>query len=647
MRTAVQSAKAAAAPGPASGPAETPHEAYFLRVIESQPVCLTRIDSDGTFLAVNDAAMSLLGAERLDQILDTSLLNLVAPHDRDQCRAFLGRITAGDRGSTEVELTGMAGLQHTLQIHAVAIPGSPDAQPAAFCTFRDITEHRRLERALLDAAAREEEQASALAGERERLNAALVESRDAATRASATAAEQARIAALEAALADAESRHRELEEQHSARQSQLIADFETAQQQFEAALAEQLSKLSHAEAALAEAEARERALGERVSAGEQHSTAALAQASAEHEIQAAALRASIKTLEASLAEATEREAALAAARQAEEAKWKAETDALKQAFEELQQVAKGVEQDRDEVIARYDTDRVEWERRAADAAQAAQAEAAATLEAATAQAAAELQSARAEAEAAISALREEIQSLEAIQAGLVQERDALQRTVAEGEAARDAIAAKLASAGAERIGLEAEVRALERNARGLARRLRRDAPSTVSAALVSRVVRTLEPALGTLLSPDIALSVLVGSDLAHVDLSADQLEQLLLTLVVHRRTMLQGSGQMSLEVADVELDDECGREHGASPGSYVLIALHVAGAGVESRMPSEIFGVPGTLDNWRAAGPGLASVLQLAHAAGGHAWVTKEGPETVAFEVYLPRVEPDPDEVKA
>jgi PAS domain S-box-containing protein len=719
MRTAVQSAKAAAAPAPAPGPAESPLEAYFLRVIESQPVCLTRIASDGTFLAVNDAAMSLLGVERLDQILDTSLLNLVAPHDRDQCRAFLGRITGGDRGSTEVELTGLAGLQHTLQIHAVAIAGSPDSAPAAFCTFRDITEHRRLERALLDAAAREEQQSSALAGERERLNAALVESRDAATRASVTAAEQARIAPRAAALADAESRHRELEEQHSARQSQLIADFETAQQQFEAALAEQLSKLSEAEAARAGAEARERALSERVSAGEQQSTTALAQATAEHGIQAAALRDSIKTLEASLAEATAREGALAAARQAEEAKWKAETDALKQAFEELQQVAKGVEQDRDEVIARYDTDRVDWERRAADAAHAAQAqvaaevqaakdEAAATLqavqaqaaalEAARAQADAELQSARAEAEAAIGALREEIQSLEAIQAGLVQERDALQRAVADGEVARGAIAAKLASAGAERIALEAEVRALERNARGgrfalalaadleatlaagtdsgrrvlgtladadpvrgsaeqwlastleaagLVRRLRRDTPSSLSAALVSRVVRTLEPALGALLSPDIALSVLVGSDLAHVDLSADQLEQLLLTLVVHRRTMLQGSGQMSLEVADVELDDECGREHGASPGPYVLIALHVAGGGVETRMPAEIFGVPGTLDTWRAAGPGLASVLQLAHAAGGHAWVTKEGPEAVAFEVYLPRVEPDPDEVKA
>jgi hypothetical protein len=469
--------------------------------------------------------------------------------------------------------------------------------------------------------------------------------------------------------------------------------------------------VSEAESALAAAEARERELTARLSAGEQ-SSAALAQASAEHGIQVGVLQQSIKTLEASLAEAAAREQALAAAKQAEDAKWKAETEALRQAFAEVEQALKGVEQDRDEVIARYDTDRASWEQRAAsatEAAETAQAQAAAALEAARAEAAAalqaaqalaatELESARAEAETAIGALRQEIESLESMQTGLVNERDTLQQAVADGEVARSALASKLASAGAERTALEAEIRTLERNARGgrlalalaadleatlasgadrgrhvlgalaatdsvrefaeswlaatleaasLVRRVRHGALQTLPAARVGRVVRALEPSLGALLSPDIALSVLVGSEDAHVDLSADQLEQLLLTLVVHRRTMLAGGGQMSLEVADVDLDEECGRDHGASPGAYVLLALHVSGAAVDAGLPPAIFGTPGSVDVWRAAGPGLAGVLQLAHSAGGHAWVTKEGPQAVAFEVYLPRVEPDPDEVTA
>ena len=77
---------------------ESPREAYLRRVIERQPVSLTRIAADGTFLAVNDAALSMLGAAELEDVLETSVLALVAPEHRDQCRAFLARIIAGDRG---------------------------------------------------------------------------------------------------------------------------------------------------------------------------------------------------------------------------------------------------------------------------------------------------------------------------------------------------------------------------------------------------------------------------------------------------------------------------------------------------------------------------------------------------------------------
>src|SRR5918994_4251558 len=88
---------------------ESPREAYLRRVIERQPVCLTRIAADGTFLAVNDAALSMLGAAELGAVLDTSVLSLVAPEHREQCRAFLARIIAGERGSIEVDLTGLGG----------------------------------------------------------------------------------------------------------------------------------------------------------------------------------------------------------------------------------------------------------------------------------------------------------------------------------------------------------------------------------------------------------------------------------------------------------------------------------------------------------------------------------------------------------
>jgi PAS domain S-box-containing protein len=738
MRTAVQHAQPAT---------ETPLEIYYRRIIESQPVCLSRITSDGSFLAINDAALSLLGAEKHEQLLETSLLSMVSTDDKDQCRAFLSRITSGDRGSIEVDLTGLGGLRHTLQIHAVAIPGAIDAVPASFCTFRDITEHRRLERALMESAAREEEQVSALAAERERLNAALLETRNANV-ASATEAERARIAALEAALADVEKQHRDAGEQHASRQAQIITDFETAQQRFEGALTEQLQRIAEAEAAVHQAEARERELHERNVGNERAWKEQIAASAAEHERQSAALRESIAELEHSLAEATARERALVEARAAEEARWHstltdstakrdaelaalretlaaletstrkteqardAELTGLKDTVAALEQLIRDAEVARDEAIGRYDTDRAGWELRVVEAHQAgderiaeleqvlrdaqhARDEAVSRYAADHAAWEQRLGAAHHAAEERLGSLQQELDTLETMQAGYLADKASLEQAVALADEARMQLSEQLAGLSVDRKALQAENRSLARHARSgrlalalasdleialatgvdrgrrlfeslpstdparpviaewlastvqasaISRRIRREAQVTESAQ-AGQVVRSLEASLGAMLSPDVALSVLVGSHDANVDLTPEQVESLVITLTANRRTMMPGGGHASLEVADVDLDDTCGLERGASPGAYVLIALHVAGPGVQTGLPDELFAGPASADTWRMAGPGMAGVLQLAQSAGGHVWATREGADAVAFEVYLPRVERGPDEV--
>ena len=52
-------------------------EPHLRAVLERQPVVLTRVDKDGTFLAINEAGLSMLGAQSLEQILGTSLMNMV------------------------------------------------------------------------------------------------------------------------------------------------------------------------------------------------------------------------------------------------------------------------------------------------------------------------------------------------------------------------------------------------------------------------------------------------------------------------------------------------------------------------------------------------------------------------------------------
>ena len=144
-------------------------EPHLRAVLERQPVVLTRVSKDGTFLAINEAGLSMLGAQSLEQILGTSLMNMVQTEERKACQAFLDRAMGGQRGSFEVDLVGLTGSRHTFELHANAHPGAPDAIASVLISFRDVTESRRLEQSLVESATRQAEQEAAHDAERKRL----------------------------------------------------------------------------------------------------------------------------------------------------------------------------------------------------------------------------------------------------------------------------------------------------------------------------------------------------------------------------------------------------------------------------------------------------------------------------------------------
>jgi PAS domain S-box-containing protein len=198
---------------PAAG-IDTPLDAepHLRAVLERQPVVLTRIGKDGIFLAINQAGLAMLGAQTLDQVLGVSLLTLVPDDERKACQAFLERIARGDRGSFEVDLVGLTGTRHTVELHGNVHPGAPDGIASGLITFRDITESRRLEQSLLDAAARQAERDAAHEAERSRLLAEL----DAARRSQSdqfSADEQ--LTALEGQLAELHEERSRLLAEHA------------------------------------------------------------------------------------------------------------------------------------------------------------------------------------------------------------------------------------------------------------------------------------------------------------------------------------------------------------------------------------------------------------------------------------------------
>jgi PAS domain S-box-containing protein len=759
-----------------TGVDETPSEVHLRRILETQPVCLTRIAEDGTFLAVNDAALSMLGAERLDQVLDTSIMDLVGPTFREQCRMFLARVAGGERGSTQVELTGLGGLSHTIQLHAIPHPAPVDGVTSVLCALRDITEYRLLEKALVDAAAREEALAATHAAERAQLSQAIADSHQ--TFGAKASDEQARANALEQQLAEAERRHHEAAERHAHQQAQLRAEIDAAQQQLEATVADHLARITTVEEALRAAEARERELTARQGSDQATWQQELEEARAEHARNVDELRSSVAALEESLGHAGAREQALTATQQAQEAAWQqtlAERSAdydrqvaeLRSALAELEAALQSViaerdaaAADRDAAIQSRDTaladryqseatntvlagerdealaarDAVQTERDALvlerdtvaaereallneartlaverDALAAGQEKAMASHDAVRAELDQERSSwaAREEVVAAEMAIHvEQRRELEAKLETLEQyvaavdtersermaaheaERTQLTEAIQRLEAERDTLTAEITTIDAERLSWRAQIEQAARLARAgrlslslvgdleatstaltqagrqllsavegvqrqaverivasavtveaLTRQLRREARSADQPPLaVAPVVRELEPSLTALLTPDIALAVLVGAEDAHVHMSREQLEQAAVTLVANRRAAMTGGGQVSIELADVDIDSDIAQERGVTAGPYVLLSVHTSGPSVESGLPAELFGAPAGEATWRGAGPGMAALFRTVADAGGYLWAIQENRNAVAFEIYLPRV---------
>src|SRR5688572_626677 len=113
----------------ASQPAvDSEAEVVRLRMLlEQQPSCLMRVATDGTLLAVSDAALTLLGARDLAQLLDTSLVDRIRGDSAANVWAdFTTRVLSAGSASAECDIDDVAGTRRSVLLLGVALPDHPD-----------------------------------------------------------------------------------------------------------------------------------------------------------------------------------------------------------------------------------------------------------------------------------------------------------------------------------------------------------------------------------------------------------------------------------------------------------------------------------------------------------------------------------------
>jgi CheY-like chemotaxis protein len=158
---------------------------------------------------------------------------------------------------------------------------------------------------------------------------------------------------------------------------------------------------------------------------------------------------------------------------------------------------------------------------------------------------------------------------------------------------------------------------------------------------VNVVVTEMRAMIGRLIGENVTIVLGLRTELALVKADRGQLEQIVLNLAVNARDAMPGGGTLTIETANVELDEHYPKTHLAvQPGFYVALTVTDTGTGMTPEVQARLF-EPffTTKEVGKGTGLGLATVHGIVMRSGGSVSVSSAVDRGTSFMVYFPRAD--------
>ena len=156
---------------------------------------------------------------------------------------------------------------------------------------------------------------------------------------------------------------------------------------------------------------------------------------------------------------------------------------------------------------------------------------------------------------------------------------------------------------------------------------------------LNQTVTSMRDLLESSIGGAIRIETTLQDELWPAMVDATQIELVILNLAINARDAMTVGGCLTIETANVRLENAPVRPEEPQPGDYVMVAITDSGTGIEQGVLKRVF-EPffTTKDIGKGSGLGLAQVYGFAKQSGGGVRIDTEVNKGTSVKVYLPRV---------